>query len=220
MAIYDTEEEQLEQLTKWWHNNKTTLIAGVVVAIVIITANNVWRQYQTDKRSQASQLYQTLLQAETDNKSDAIDSAVNQLLSAHRSTPYGHFAALHQAKRLVEKGELDAAKQLLQTEINSPATPELQHVSRLRLIQLLLATKQYEEGLQLIASIDPAKSEGFGARYDELQGDIYVAMDRLDEARAAYQSAQRSGDASPFVQFKLDDIALPAFRQPTSQPAQ
>ncbi|WP_256360574.1 tetratricopeptide repeat protein [Methylomonas koyamae] len=43
-----------------------------------------------------------------------------------------------------------------------------------------------------------------------MQGDLYVALDRIDEARSAYQSAIRTGQATPLTQFKLDDVAAPA----------
>jgi predicted negative regulator of RcsB-dependent stress response len=75
----------------------------------------------------------------------------------------------------------------------------------------MLATGQYEQGLKFISEVDPASSKGFAASYDELEGDLYVAMDRLDEARTAYQNAIRTGQATALTQFKLDDIAAPAF---------
>jgi predicted negative regulator of RcsB-dependent stress response len=84
----------------------------------------------------------------------------------------------------------------------------------LRLIQLLLETKQYEQGLKLIAEVDPSKAEGFSANYDELQGDLYLGLERYDEARNAYQSAIRSGQATPLVQFKLDDLTTSALIKP------
>jgi predicted negative regulator of RcsB-dependent stress response len=69
----------------------------------------------------------------------------------------------------------------------------------------------------LIAEVDPAKSEGFSASYDELEGDIYVAMNRLDEARNAYQNAIRTGQATALTQFKLDDIGSAALEAPAAK---
>ena len=210
MAIYDTEEEQLEQLKKWWESNNTSLIAGVAAAVVIVTGFNFWQAQQLEKRGQASELYQQILDASAANNSDSIEKLSGQLASEYSSSIYSNYAALQLAKLKVQKGDVEAAKAILQKEIKTNESDELQHLSRLRLIQLLLETKQYEQGLQLIAEVDPASSEGFSASYDELQGDLYVAMERYDEARNAYQSAIRSGFATPLVQFKLDDIAVPA----------
>ena len=211
MAIYDTEEEQLEQLKKWWDANNTSLIAGVITAIVIVTGWNLWQNHQLTQREEASQLYQNLLDSASKNDNAAIEKLADQLAVEHGSLAYAHFAALEKAKSKVQQGDLEAAKAILQQQVQNPGSAEVQHVARLRLVQLMLATGQYEEGLKLIAAVDPAKAEGFTASYDELEGDLYVAMDRLDEARNAYQSAIRSGQATALAQFKLDDLAAPAF---------
>jgi predicted negative regulator of RcsB-dependent stress response len=207
MAIHDTEEEQLEQLKKWWESNHSSLLAGIVGAVVVISGVNFWQSYQRDQHTQASQTYQELLDSAAKNNAESVEKIAEKLSADFGSSAYAHYAALQQAKVKAQKGDLEAAKAILQKEIKTADSVELQHVARLRLIQLMLASKQYEQGLQLIAEVDPATTEGFSASYDELQGDLYVAMDRLDEARNAYQSAIRTGQSTPLVQFKLDDIA-------------
>lgn len=213
MAIYDTEEEQIDQLKKWWENNQTSVVTGVIGAIVVVAAVSFWQRYQLDERTQSSQMYQELLDNVTKNNLDSVEKIAEKLGQEHGSSAYAHYAALQLAKVKVQKGDLEAAKSILEKEIKNADSVEMQHVARLRLIQLHLDSKQYEQGLQLVAEVDPAASEGFAASYDELEGDLYVAMDRLDEARNAYQSAIRTGQATPLVQFKLDDIAAPAFNE-------
>ncbi len=210
MAIYDTEEEQVEQLKKWWETNSTSLIAGVATALVIVTSWNFWQNHQLEQRQQSSQLYQQLLDSAAAGKNDAVEKIADQLFVEHGSSAYANYAALHKAKSKVQQGDLEGAKAILQQQLQAD-DEGLAHVARLRLVQLMQATGQYEQGLKLIAEVDPAKAESFAASYDELEGDLYVAMDRLDEARNSYQSAIRSGQASPLAQFKLDDIAAPVF---------
>jgi predicted negative regulator of RcsB-dependent stress response len=210
VAIYDTEEEQLEQLKKWWEANQTSLIAGVVTAIVLVSGWNLWQNHQLEKRAQASQMYQQLLDSAAKDNSESAEKLAERLPIEFPGTAYAHYAGLQLAKSKVQKGDLEGAKAILEKSIKEADSDELRHVARLRLIQLMLATGQYEQGLQLIAAVDPAKSEGFSASYDELQGDLYVALDRLDEARSAYQSAIRTGQATPLTQFKLDDVATPS----------
>ncbi len=210
MAIYDTEEEQLEQLKKWWETNQTSLIAGVVTAVVLVSGWNLWQNHQLSKRSQASQMYQQLLENAAKDNNESTEKLAERLPVEFPGTAYANYAGLQLAKAKVQKGDLEGAKTILQKEIQNADSDALKHVARLRLIQLMLATAQYEQGLQLISEVDPAKSEGFAASYDELQGDLYVALDRLDEARNAYQSAIRTGQATPLTQFKLDDVATQA----------
>lgn len=219
MAIHDTEEEQLEQLKKWWESNHKSLLAGVVGAVVVVSGVNFWQRHQLEQRTQASQMYQELLDSAAKDNAESVEKIAEKLSTDFASSAYANYAALQEAKVKVQKGDVEAAKAILEKEIKNADSIELQHVARLRLIQLMLASKQYEKGLQLIAEVDPASTEGFAASYDELQGDLYVAMDRADEARNAYQSAIRTGQATPLVQFKLDDLAAPSFSAPTADQA-
>lgn len=218
MAIYDTEEEQVEHLKKWWEENSSSLIAGVIAAIVVVVGWNLWQDHQLQQRAQASDAYQQLLDAVNQNDRAAIESLADKLATEHASTAYAHYGALHKAKAKVDAGDLEGAKAILQQQMQNAGSDEIGHVARLRLIQLMLATGQYEQGLKLIAEVDTSKAEGFAGRYDELEGDLYVAMDRLDEARNAYQNAIRSGQASALAQFKLDDLTSPAFEPASTQP--
>ncbi len=210
MAIYDTEEEQVEQLKKWWEANGSSAITGVAAAILVVAGWNFWQNQQLEQRGQASMLYQQMLNSAAKSDNAAIEKLADQLSVEHGSLAYAHFAALKKAASKVEQGDLEAAKAILQQQVQNPGNEGIQHIARLRLIQLMLATQQYEAGLQLISEVDPAKAEGFAGRYDELEGDLYVAMNRLDEARNAYQNAIRTGQTTALAQFKLDDIGAPA----------
>lgn len=99
-----------------------------------------------------------------------------------------------------------AAKVIFEKQMKESESPELRNISRIRLVRLLHSEGEYEKGLQLISEGDKANSEGFSASFDELKGDLYVALGRLGEARTAYESALRAGAQSRLLQFKLDDI--------------
>lgn len=218
MAFYDTEEEQLEQLKKWWDANSSSLIAGVVSAVVIVAGWNLWQSHQQDQHNHASQLYQQLLDNAAKDDNASVEKLADQLAVEYGSSAYARFAALDKAKSKVVQGDLEGAKAVLQQQVQTGGRDELQHVARLRLVQLMLATGQYEEGLKLVAAVEPGTAEGFAANYDELEGDLYVAMDRPDEARNAYQSAIRTGQATALAQFKLDDLAAPAVEPAAANP--
>jgi predicted negative regulator of RcsB-dependent stress response len=124
----------------------------------------------------------------------------------YAGTAYGAYALLFQAKAKFEQNELAAAGALLQQVIESSSDDELKHVARARLVRVLLAEEKYEQGLQIIANVNQAKLGGFEGIYEELKGDLYVAMSRIGEARTAYQAALTAGKSSPLLQFKLDDL--------------
>lgn len=207
MEIYETEEEQVAAIKRWWQANGTSTIAGVVIGLVIIVGLNFWQDYAKDQANQASALYDQLLTSLSKENVDSAQAVTDKILAEHGSTAYASFAALLLAKTKVEQNDLAGAMVILEKQMKTASSNEIRNLARLRLVKVLHATGEYEKGLQLIAEVDQASSKGFSASYDELTGDLYVALDRLGEARTAYQTAIREGAQSPLLQFKLDDIA-------------
>jgi len=208
VEIYDSEEEQIAALKRWWKANGQSIIIGLIVGVLVIVGWNYWKSNQQEKILAASALYGELLVAEDANNIESVQKISEQLTENYESTPYATYAALFQAKNSVKSGDLETAKKFLE-KVMTKADPELKNVARIRLIRLNLASGEYEQGLQLIAEVDPSSSQGFSADYEELTGDLYVALDRNGEARTAYQNALRQAAASPLIQFKLDNISAP-----------
>jgi len=206
VEIYETEEEQVAALKDWWKANGSSVISGVVIAAITIGGWNFWQSYQQGKISQASAMYEQLLQAQTADKTESVDKIATNLNAEFGSTAYGAYGLLFQAKEKVKQNDLSAAKAIFEQAIAVTDDAGIQHVARTRLIRVLLAQKEYEQGLQVIANVDQSSLGGFASIYDELKGDLYVAMERVGEARTAYQSALQTGQSSPLLQFKLDDL--------------
>ncbi len=215
MEIYDSEEEQVAAIKRWWKENGTSVITGAIIGIALIAGWNFWKNYSKDKAYQASALYSRLLENIENDKKESIETISSRISQQYGSTAYATFAALLLAKTKVDEGDLVSAKEILEKQIRESNSVELKNVARIRLIKLLHATGENEKGLQLIAEIDQASTQGFTASYDELKGDLYVGLDRLGEARTAYQSALRAGKSSPLLQFKLDDITAPEIIEDT-----
>jgi predicted negative regulator of RcsB-dependent stress response len=208
MLIYESEEEQVAALKDWWKENKNAVFIGSVLGIAIILGFNFWQEQKLKQTEQASALYSELLNFVNKGEKASAEKVSEQLINTHGSTAYANYAVLMQAKVKVAAGDLAAAKKILEAQTKK-GDRTLQNVARIELIRLMLATKEYEKGLQLIAEVDPASTKSFSASYEELTGDLYVALDRLGEARTAYQNAIREGGSSPLLQFKLDDVTAP-----------
>ena len=206
MEIYETEEEQVAALKDWWKANGSSVITGVISAIIIVLGWNFWQSYQQEKMNQASTLYEQMIRADAAMNSESVDKIANKLNTNYNSTAYSTYALLFAAKAKVEQQDLVAAKEQLQLAVLDSNDAELTHVARARLIRVLLDLQEYEQGLELIADIDQSSLGGFEAIYEELKGDLYVAMGRVGEARTAYQAALSAGRSSPLLQFKLDDL--------------
>jgi predicted negative regulator of RcsB-dependent stress response len=205
VEIYDTEEEQVEALKRWWKENGTATIVGLVVGIAIILGWNYWRDHKKEQAAQASVIYDQLLKAVDDNQKDSIDKLAGRIQEQFGATEYAAYSGLVQAKLKADQGDFAAAKEILKN-VAAKSNKELSNIAKIRLVRLMLATGEYEQGLQLINDVDAEAGSSFSGNYDELVGDLYVALDRLDEARTSYQNALRNGHQSPLLQFKIDDL--------------
>jgi len=208
MEVYNSEEEQVEALKRWWKANGTSVITGIIAGLAIIGGWNFWQSNQEQKAFQSSAMFQQLTKAAGENNTEVVEKVSKQLLTEYGSTTYAELALLIQAKAKVQQDDLSAAKEILD-KVRTTSDSEIKHVATIRLLRLMLATGEYEQGLQLIAEMEKQPSESFNASYEELKGDLYVALNRLGVARTAYQNALREGLSSPLLQVKLENISAP-----------
>jgi predicted negative regulator of RcsB-dependent stress response len=203
-----TEEERLESAQKWWKDNGQSTIIGIVLGIAVILGWQYWQEYKHTQAEQASALYAQFLKAVETNPKDSVDKLAEQIQTGYPKTDYALYSALFQAELKVQQNDTPAAKQIL-TKIGESSNKEISNIAKIRLVRLMLANKEYEQGLELINKIDPASSASFSSNYDELVGDLYVALNRLELARTSYQNALRNGSKSPLLQLKIDDLTAP-----------
>lgn len=208
MEIYDTEEEQVEALKRWWKENGQAMIVGLALGIVAIFAWSYWQDYKKEQQIHASTLYEELLKASDANKKDTVDKLSLRIQEQFKGSEYAVYSQLLLAKSKVEQNDFAAAKQILQA-IAASSDKQLSHIARIRLVRLMLATGEYEQGLKVVNEVDARAESGFSGSYDELTGDLYLALNRIDEARSSYQNALRNGQQSPLLQFKIDDLTAP-----------
>lgn len=176
------------------------------MGLVIILGWNYWQDHKKERAAQASATYDQLLKALDEGKQESADKLAERMREQFKGSEYAAFSGLFEAKLKTQQGDLAAAKQILQT-VAAESNKHLSNIAKIRLVRLMLATGEYEQGLQVINGVDAKEAASFSANYDELVGDLYVALDRLDQARTSYQNAMRNGQPSPLLQFKIDDLA-------------
>ena len=76
--------------------------------------------------------------------------------------------------------------------------------TKLRLGRVLLAQGDAARALDFVNTVDPKE---FETGFAELRGDIYVALDQLEEAQDAYSIAQQAGSNSDALRMKLQELA-------------
>ncbi len=210
MVTYDTEEEQIDAVKKWWKENGRSVIAGLVIGISAVLGWNGWQSYKTGQARAASDIFQQLLEASDQGQSESVLKLVQKINESYASTPYASYSNLFLVREKVNAGDLEAAQTALTKVVESPGDETIKHIALLRLLQLMLAQGDYDVALETISKVNLGQSGAFEAQYQEMKGDIYVALKRDSEARIAYRRATTLGRKSKFLDLKMDDLAVTA----------
>ena len=204
---YDLEEqEQLAELKAFW-NKYGNLLTWVLIAVLgSYAAYNFWNYRQRTQASDASVLYEELQKSLTDKDNVKVQRIAADVESKFGATAYGAMAALVAAKGAFDAGDLKTAKAQLQWAVDH-GNDEYKSIAKLRLAGVLLDEKAYDDGLKLLAGEFLPQFAGAVA---DRKGDIFVAQNKLAEARTAYLAALAAMDSkSPgrkLVELKLESI--------------
>ena len=206
MAYDHAEEEQLASLKAWWkqYGNLVTWLLIIVLAAYAAWAG--WGVYQRNQSAQAAQLYEELQKAVTAQDKDKIQRVATDMQEKFSSTAYAQMSGLSAAKSAFDANDLKTAKAQLQW-VADKGSDAYKAIAKIRLAGILLDEKAYDEGLKVLSGDFPAE---FAGVVSDRKGDIYVAQNKLDEARTAYQTALEKTDAQnpgrQLIQIKLDAI--------------
>jgi len=209
--IYTTEEQQVAAIKKWWDENKWSLIGGVVLGVGALWGGRAWLDNQQQFSETASAVYQMMLENVAQGKNDDAATQGAQLLGQFSDTAYASLAALMMAKTKLEEGDAAAASAHLRWALDNTESEAVRHEARLRLTKIMMAEGKYDDALNFISGVEAGVYE---STYEQLKGDIYVAMGQPESARTAFMRALAS--ASPgergheLLQMKLDNLGQPA----------
>lgn len=210
MAVTQTEQDQVEALTRWWKENNKAVIIGVLFGVILGVAVWAWRDYTRDQGDAASLEYAELIgEVEQGDTKSGITRGV-RIVKLYSDTPYAVLASLALAKLELEqtKPNASAARKHLQWALDNTEEVNIQHVARLRLAKVLLSEKQPTQALALISSV---KAGSFVVDYEEIKGDIHLAMNKPELAQASYKLALAAVDKDnvekrELLEMKLGDL--------------
>lgn len=216
MAVYDLEEqEQISQLKAWWER-WGTLITALAIAFAVVTVSwRVYGWYQNRQSMQAAQLYFAFTQnAVTGQDMAAVRKEAAELRSQFPKSHYAVMAALDAARVLFEEGEFAQAGEELDWVEGHARDTALRDLARLRLAVVLTQQKDFAGALK---KLQPVPAEPMlAARFHDVQGDVFAAEAKPQQAREAWQSALDLLAANGvtgqdprllFLRLKLDSIS-------------
>ena len=207
MAYDHEEQEQLATLQDWWKKNGNILTWVLIIALAGYASWTGWKYYQGNQAVQASQLYEELQKAVTAKDNTKVQRAAADMEQKFGGTAYAQMAGLAAAKMAFDANDVINTKAQLQWVMDHGRDLEYKTLAKIRLAGVLLDEKAYDEGLKVLGG-DVAPE--FSSALADRKGDIFVAQNKLDEARAAYQLALDKTEASnpsrQLIQLKLDAI--------------
>jgi predicted negative regulator of RcsB-dependent stress response len=190
MTHYQTEEQQLEAIRSFAKKNQDTIMIIFILLACLFGGYKYWQWHQIKTKTEASNLYESLMFAAAQDKTEEIHGYADRLIHSYASTVYAQAATLLLAKNDVKEAQFEKAKQKLDSVIKHAPVRALQQIARIRLARLLMSEKNYPQALNIL-------SEKVDAHYDavinELEGDIYTAQHQITRAKQSYEDALRIG---------------------------
>ena len=204
---YDFEEqERIAELKAWWEDNRWFVAAGIVVAIVVFAGYRGYRWYTAKQAEDAAAAWAPVNDALKEKDTKKTEATAKVVIEKYPGSFQASEAALILARLAFEDGKLDEARKQLEWVLANGS--ELHRgIARMRLASVLLEQKKYDEALRLL---DGNKDEAYIPLAANLRGDVMLAQNRIDEARAAYKSAvDKSAPGDPvksIAQTKLNAL--------------
>lgn len=202
------EHEKGERVRAWLRQNGGAIVTGVALGLVLIFGWQWWQRSQVEHRVTAATQYQTLSDALERKENDTVFAIADALAKEYEDTPYAALAALQVADLKLAAGDEAEALNALERVANLAAKdPAMAALANLRRARVLLASGDAQAALALAEALPEKHYAGLAA---ELRGDALRALERIDDARAAYRDALTELDTGAptrrIVEMKLSDL--------------
>ncbi len=205
-----TDEQQADIVRQWLRENAMFVLGGLVLGLGALFGWNQWQAWQIAQAAGASTVYEELVAEIRGNNVDEAVGLLGELEKDFAGSPYVDQARLRLAKSSLDQVDFEAAAGYLAAVVNGGGNTEIVSIARLRLARVRLQQGQHDAAL---AAVTMAPGSAFAAQADDLRGDIYAAMGRVEDARGAYDAALAEDLQPPtidrlYVQAKRDSLAL------------
>ena len=214
-----SEKEQIDQIRTWWSTYGGYVIGGLGLGIALLAGINYYQSSRLEAQLEGSGLYESLTEHVVSGDLDAAEAVVDQLVTDYADTSYAAQSRLAMARLYMDKNRDQDAADALRSVVEGDADEEIKLVARARLARILLYQNKPQEVVDLLEGHDTA---AFAAIYNELLGDAYHALGRIEDAQAAYQSVMLDPMAANTIDQRLVQwkaLDLPEASEPPAAPA-
>ena len=151
MSYHESDEEQIELLKNIWKDYGQPVVLAVAISLAAVSGYKYWNNMQYETASNASELYQNLLdtlasshqgqipQPLNDEQKATVSHVVRSLQDDFSNSRYAAFATLFQAQQQVQDNQLVEARISLQWVLDQNSGTEINAIAGVRLARVLLS---------------------------------------------------------------------------------
>ncbi len=180
-----SEKEQIEQMRGWWSEYGGYVIGGLGLGIALLAGLNYYQNSRLEEQLQGSALYETLIGHVASGGLEEAEVVAAELDTDYASTSYAAQGTLVLARLYMDENRDQDAADVLGELVTSDSDEAVKHVARARLARVLMYQGKAQEVVDLL---EGQESAAFSATYNELLGDAYHVLGRIDDAQVAYQA--------------------------------
>lgn len=204
VELYD-EHEQGERVRNWIREYGAAIVMGLVLAFGGIFGFRYWQEHQSAQNALAADYFNRVQNEIEAGQTDRAQEHLESLQQQAGSSGYAGLAAMAMAAAHVEEGRLEPAARLYREVLDNRRMEMLWPVTRLRLARVLESQGDARAALDALSD---TPASGYEASWNELRGDLLLAVGQVEQARLAYQDAlsELGGQAGSqrLLQMKLD----------------
>lgn len=203
--VYLDDNERAERVKQWWKDNGLAIVGGAALGLVAIFGYRAWESGQQAHMEAAAGAFESLQASARTLSVEDLDTRMEEFRAQYGDTPYASLASLEAGVHYYRAGEPDKAASAFQYTIGNGNPAELRDVARVRLARLTMDRGELESAL---ATLDQVEGESFASLVNELRGDALARLGRIEEARAAYQTARETsvGETTRFLDVKIASL--------------
>ncbi len=207
MDDFLTDQQQAARVRSWLRAYAPAAVVALVVGIGGYFGYAQWQARGQQQSAEASELFEELRGILNSSNRESAEEVHRRLVLSFPGSGYADHARLLMAREYVDTTRPVLAAEELRAVVAATSDSDLRQLARLRLARVYLYMDRPAEGLEALDAEAPSAS--WQQLAEDMRGDLYRALGRLDEAQAAYRAAlDRSGqvDAS-WIRMKLDHLA-------------
>ncbi len=203
------EQEQLDQIKHFWKQYGNAITWALIVVLAGFASWNFYNYWQRSQATQAAALFDEVERAVQSADTTRIDRVFSDMKGKFASTAYAQQSGLMVAHQYVTAGKLDSAKAALTWVAEQSTDAGYQAIAKLRLVALLMESKNYDPAMSQLNAAFPASFEALVA---DRKGDVLTLQGNKPQAVSEYQKAYRLFDAGTeyrrLVEVKLNALGV------------